>query len=101
MSSSYIQFSTPALRKLVHSNQTIGTTIATLLTPPVAPERRVVVIVQNKSSTAKIEIICDSTSTSGLAVYPLSSISIDNYNGTVRCVSDSPNTLVHIAYGSV
>jgi len=101
MSSSYISFSTPAIRKMSHSDVTVNTTSSVILNPPLQPERRVVVIIQNKSSTAKIQVILNTSGDVGLLLSPLTSITLDNYNGTVRCISDTSSTLVHIAYGSV
>jgi hypothetical protein len=38
------------------------------------------------------------TGTVGLNVKPGESISLDNYNGHIRCSSDTAATPVHIAY---
>ena len=102
MSSSFVSFSTPALRKLTHlANYTCTTSYAEVLPARVLPERRVVVIIQNKSATANIEVVFDATGTAGLIIGPLQTFSIDNYNGVVRLKSDTASSIAHIAYGSV
>lgn len=98
---SYIQFSTPALRKCIHNDVTVGNSFTTVLSPRVLPERRVVVIVQNKSAVDVIEVVFDDTATTGILVQPWQSISLENYNGTVRIKSSGTSTTVHIAYASV
>ena len=71
MSSSYVQFSTPAVRKLVHTTTnvtaTTGATAQVIVNPPVAPERRIVVLVQNQSSVV-VTLICnaDTSVTTGI-----------------------------------
>lgn len=101
MSSSYVQFSTPAIRKCVHADATVGTSFSTVLTPPTVPSRRILVIIQNKSSTAVIEVVFDDTATTGIQVQPWQSISLENYNGTVRVKSNTAATTVHIAYAGI
>ena len=101
MSSSYVSFSTPALRRVTHADSTIGTAYTTILTPPTLPSRRIIVIIQNKSTTANIEVVFDDTATAGILVAPLGSLSLDNYNGTVRVRATSPSTLIHLAHASV
>ena len=105
MSSSYVQFSTPAVRKLVHNTvsvtATTGATADTILTPPTQPERRIVVLVQNQSSVT-ITLICnaDITVTTGIQLVAGATWVFDNYNGTIRAFAPSTAS-VHIAYGSV
>lgn len=101
MSSSYVQFSTPAIRKCVHADVTIGTSFSTALTPPSVPSRRLLVIVQNKSATAVIEVVFDDTATVGIQVQPYQSVSLENYNGTVRIKSTLAATTVHVAYAQI
>lgn len=101
MSASYNSFSTPTIRRMVHANATVGLTAVEVLTPPVLPERRVIVIIQNQSSTANIKVIFNSTGTDGILLAPLGSFSLDNYAGVVRVVATAAGTPVHIAYGSV
>lgn len=102
MSTSYVSFSTPALRKLTHlANYTCTTSFAQVLAERTLPERRVVVIIQNKSATANLEVVFASTGSAGLIIGPLQTFSIDNYNGVVRLKSDTAGSIAHIAYGTV
>jgi hypothetical protein len=101
MSLSYNSFSTPALRKLSHQNYTCTTSFAQVLAPRVLPERRVIVAVQNKSATAVLEVIFDTTGSAGLLIPPNQTISLENYNGTVLLKSDTAGSIAHIAVGSV
>lgn len=101
MSASFTNFSTPAIKKCVHTNTTVGTSFVTLITPPVLPSRRILVVVQNQSATAVIEVVFDDTATVGIQVQPYQSISLENYNGTVRVKSTAAGTVVHTVTASV
>ena len=101
MSLSNTSFSTPALRKLSHSNVTLTLAYQTVISPRVLPERRVVIAIQNKSQTAYIEAVFNETDTAGILIAPMETFSIDNYNGTVRLKSDTNGSIAHIAIGSV
>jgi len=97
-----ISISTPFLRSISHSDVTVGTSKSQIVTVPTnISEKRIVVIVQNKSSTATIQVIGNATDTVGLAVSPLSSIKLDNYNGALYAVSTAASTSVHIAISAV
>ena len=97
-----IQISTPFLRSISHTDQTIGTSKVQILTVPTnISEKRIVVIVQNKSSTATIQVIGNATDTVGLSVPPLGSVKLDNYNGALYAFSSAAGTLVHIAISAV
>lgn len=98
---SYTQFSTPALRNMSHTDIISTTSFVQVLAPRVLPERRVIVAVQNKSSTAVLEVIFDSSGTSGLLIPPNQTISVDNYNGAILLKSDTAGSIAHIAIGSV
>lgn len=100
MSSSFVQFSSPALRKLIHADTSVSDSgFTTILNAVDLPSRRIIVIVQNKS-TVNIEVVFGNDST-GLWVLPNQLISMDNHNGIVRCKSASGSATVHIAYGQV
>lgn len=105
MSSSYVQFSTPAVRKLVHTTTnvtaTTGATAQVIVNPPVAPERRIVVLVQNQSSVV-VTLICnaDTSVTTGIQLAVGATWVFDNYNGTIRAFAPS-SAQVHIATGSI
>ncbi len=101
MSASYTAFSSPTLRKMTHSLVTVGTTAVNVLTPPVLPERRIIVVIQNQSPTANIKVIFNDTGTEGVLLAPYGSFTLENYAGTVRCISSAAGTPVHIAHGSV
>ena len=95
---SNISVSSPFLTKFTHTDVTVGTSASTALVVAPTPERRVIVIVQNKSTSASIQVILADTGTSGIFVPPLGNISIDNYNGIVRVIASAAATPVHIAY---
>lgn len=100
MSSSLVQFSSPALRKLTHFDTTVTDSgFSQVLNAPDVPSRRIIVIVQNKSSV-NIEVVFGNDNT-GIWVLPNQLISMDNHNGIVRCKSLSGSSLIHIAYGQV
>jgi len=97
-----IQISTPFLKSISHTDVTVGTSKSQIVTIPTnISEKRIVVIVQNKSSTATIQVIGNATDSVGLAVSPLSSIKLDNYNGALYAVSTAASTSVHIAISAV
>ena len=91
-------FSSPLIRRFTHTDVTVGTSAFSALAVAVTPERRVIVIVQNKSTSASIQVTLSDTGTSGIYVPPLGNISIDNYNGAVRVIASAAATPVHIAY---
>ena len=95
-----ISFSSPFLRGFTHSEVSVGTSASTALAVAVTPERRCSVIIQNQHATAVVTVIFAATGTAGLKVKAGESISLDNYNGIVRCVSDTASTPVHIAYAT-
>ena len=101
MSLSYTAFSTPALRKMSHSDYTCTTSFVEVLAPRVLPERRVIVAIQNKSTTAILEVIFNTTGSAGLLIPPSQTISLENYNGAVQLKSDTASSIAHIAIGSV
>ena len=94
------QFSSPLIRGFTHTDVTASTSASTALAVAVTPERRVIVIVQNKSTSASIQVILADTGTSGIFVPPLGNISIDNYNGIVQVIASAASTPVHIAYAT-
>ena len=96
-----ISFSSPFLRGFTHTEVSVGTSASTALAVAVTPERRCSVIIQNQHASAVVTVIFAATGTAGLKVKAGESISLDNYNGIVRCVSDTASTPVHIAYATV
>ena len=95
-----ISFSSTFLRGFTHATVTVGTSASTALAVAVTPERRCSVIIQNQHATAVVTVIFADTGSVGLKVKAGESISLDNYNGIVRCVSDTAATPVHIAYAT-
>jgi hypothetical protein len=95
-----ISFSSPFLRGFTHTDVTVGTSTSVSLVVAPSPERRVSVIIQNQHATAVLTVIFADTGATGLKVKAGESISLDNYNGIVRCVSDTASTPVHIAYAT-
>ena len=93
--------SSPILRSFIHGDVTIGTSPSSVLATNTTSSRRIVVLVQNKSATATIQVILADTGSVGIIVPPLSNISLDNYNGPVRAFSDTAGTVVHVAYSQV
>ena len=101
MSSSFTNFSSPALRQMSHTDYTCTTSFAIVVNPRVLPERRVIVVIQNKSATAVLEVLFSTQGTAGLFIPPNQTISLENYNGSVRLKSDTAGSIAHIAIGSV
>jgi hypothetical protein len=97
---SIISVSSPFLRKFTHSETTVSTSVVELLASALPQEKRIALVVQNKSSTNSIEVILNSTGSVGLLVPPLGSLNLDNYNGPVRAIA-SGASLVHLAYSVV
>ena len=97
---SNISISSPFIRAFTHADATAGVAAAELLAAAVTPERRIVVIVQNKSTSASIQVILAATGSVGIYVPPLGNISLDNYNGAVRVIASAAATSVHIAYAT-
>lgn len=98
---SQIQISTPFLRTFVHDDVSIGTSISEVLPALENYKKRIIVIIQNKSEDATIEVILSATDTVGIEVPPKGNLSVDNYNGSVRIVASGASTLVHVAYSEV
>jgi hypothetical protein len=96
---SNIKVSSPFLRKFIHNDETITSAFSTILDYPAIPEKRIVVILQNKGANSAT-IVLNTEGTAGLTLLPQSSISIDNYNGVVRAISAS-GTVIHVAYSAV
>ena len=102
---SQIQLSSPFLKGFVHADVSVGTAKQVLLVPPTSPtEKRIVVIVQNTSSTVNIQVWGDSiaaSSTNGIVVFPQASLVLDNYNGGLWAKANAAGTSVHVAYSAV
>lgn len=97
---SHFKFSSPLLREFTHTAVTVGTTSAVALDAAVTPIRRVSVIIQNQHASAVVTVRFNATGTAGFNVKAGETISLDNYNGHIRCSSDTAATPVHIAYAT-
>lgn len=100
---SNIAFSTPFIRSLTHSEATVSSAAVTeILAATTAADRRIIVFIQNKSTSANLFVIYNATGTAGILVPPLSNTSIENYTGPVRVTTDSATaSTVHLAVASV
>lgn len=96
---SHIKVSSPFLRKFIHNDVSVSDEYITILDYPTIPEKRIVVILQNKGANTAV-IVLNTEGEQGLNLLPQSSISIDNYNGVVRAYSDA-GTTIHVAYSVV
>jgi hypothetical protein len=98
---SHISVSSPFLVSFTHADIAVDNTVPTevLATAPTGT-RRILTVVQNKHSTATIQVILNSTGSTGIAVLAGSNLTLDNYNGPVRCISTVDDSIVHIAYAT-
>ena len=97
---SHFKFSSPLLRSFTHATVSIGTSASIALDAAITPSRRVAVIIQNQHASAILTVRMSETGSEGFIVKPYESISLDNYNGHIRCTSDTAATPVHIAYAT-
>lgn len=95
--SSNIQFAGPFLKGFAHSNYTVTTTPTNWVAIADAGKRRAGVIIQNTSTSVNVGLILADTGTSGILIAPMSSFTIDNYNGPIRMYSASGTVTVHVA----
>jgi hypothetical protein len=95
-----ISISSPFLRGFTHATVTVDTSTTTVLDHAPTPTRRISVIIQNQHATAVVTVRFSESGTDGFKVKAGESISLDNYNGHIRCTSDTATTPVHIAYAT-
>lgn len=98
---SIISVSSPYLRKFTHSDTTVDTAAVVLLAAAAVQEKRIAIIIQNKSSANTIQVILNDSGSSGILVPALGSVNLDNYNGPIRVSASAPGTAVHLAYATV
>jgi hypothetical protein len=97
-----IAFSTPFTKSFTHTDVTVGTSASQILAATTNSfDKRVMLVVQNKSNTAVIQVIFATTGSVGLELQPNQSCTIENYNGAVRAISDTASTTVHVAVALV
>lgn len=95
---SNISISSPFIRAFTHATVTVGTSAGVILDAAITPARRISVIIQNQHATATITVRFSESGTEGFQVKAGESISLDNYNGHIRCSSDTASTPVHVAF---
>jgi len=99
---SHIKISSPFFSKLTHEETTIGTAVSTVISAVNPGEKRILLVIQNKSTDVITAILSsDVTVTVGIDIQPNQLISFDNYNGTLRCKSAGSSSLVHVAFANV
>jgi len=103
---SRVHISSPFIRSFSQSDTTVGTSFVEVLTAMPPEGKCITTIIQNKSSTATIEVIFGDTGTvnnptNGVILQPLTIFSLDNYNGPVRVQASATGTVVHAARGTV
>jgi hypothetical protein len=99
---SQIQISSPFLRSFTTTDTNVTTSKIQLLAPADAGVKRIVVLVQNTDATYNIQVMGNATDTAGIAVYPKSTISFDNYNGGLWVFSNSATGIsVHTSVSQV
>lgn len=97
-----ITFSSPFTHSFTHTDVTVGITATQILAQTTNSwDKRVMLIIQNQSPTAVIEVIFSDTGAVGLSIQPNQSIAIENYQGAVRAISTAAATPVHIAFALV
>lgn len=97
-----ISFSIPFTHSFTHTDATVGTSASQVLAETTnSYDKRVLLLVQNQSTTATVEVIFSTTGASGIILMPNQSISIENYNGAVRAIASAAATPVHIAVALV
>lgn len=104
---SLIKTSSPFLRSFFHENGTIdtlatSTTSTEILTPSSVGTKRILVVIQNQSTIgATIQVIFNDTGDQGLQVAAGQLISVDNYNGSIRANASVDATPIHLAWSEV
>lgn len=99
---SHIKISSPFFSRLTHEEGSIGTTIEDILDAVKPGEKRILLVIQNKSSDVITAILNgDAAVTDGIAIQPNQLVSFDNYNGPLRCKSSGSSSLLHVAFANV
>ena len=91
----------PFIKGYIHQDITVGVgSPATYLSTAPAGTRRVALVIQNTSPTAIVTAVLADSGSAGIRIYPLGTITQDNYNGSVRLNSTEADTIVHLAYAN-
>jgi len=99
---SHVKISSPFFSKLVHQQVTATGTVSSVLAAVNPGEKRILLIIQNKSADVVSAILTsDVAITEGIAIQPNQLISFDNYSGPLRIKSSGSSSLVHVAVANV
>lgn len=97
-----IQTSSPFLRSFETTQTTLSTTKVQVLAPPTnITTKRIIVLIQNISSTDTVQLMGNSTDTIGVVIPPQSQVSLDNYQGYLFAVANSGTPAINITISSV
>lgn len=97
-----ISTSSPFLRSFSTTQAVLSTSPAQVLSTPVnISTKRIVVLIQNTSTSDTVQIMGNSTDTIGIVLPPQSQFSIDNYQGGLWAFSNSGTPAINITIGSV
>lgn len=92
------QLSSPALKKFIHADYTVGLVATNVIGPEAPGVTRVSTIIQNRHGSNTLTVILNDTGSVGFVIQPATFFSIDNYCGTIRLAGSGAGTNVHIAY---
>jgi hypothetical protein len=99
---SHVKISSPFFSKLVHQQVTATGTVSDVLSAVNPGEKRILLIIQNKSTDVVSAILTsDVAVTSGIDIQPNQLISFDNYSGPLRIKSAGSSSVVHVAVANV
>lgn len=99
---SIISTSSPFLRSFDTTQTALSTTKIQVLAPPAnISTKRIVVLIQNTSTSDTVQVMGNATDTVGIVLPPQSQFSIDNYQGYLYAVANSGTPAINITIGSV
>jgi hypothetical protein len=97
-----IQTSSPFLRSYTTTQTALSTTKIEVLAPPTnVTTKRIVVLIQNTSTSDTVQIMGNDTDVVGIILPPQSQFSIDNYQGYLYAIANSGTPSINITIGSV
>jgi hypothetical protein len=99
---SIISTSSPFLRSFTTTQTTLSTTkIEVLALPTNITTKRIIVLIQNLSTTATVQVMGNATDTVGVVLLPQAQFSIDNYQGVLHAVASAGTPAINITIGTV
>lgn len=99
---SHIKISSPFFSKLNHQEGTVGTANILIFEAVNPGEKRILLIIQNKSTDViSVILSSDPSITTGINIQPNQLVSFDNYNGALQCKSTGENSTIHVAFANV